>query len=79
MARAAYLRKLTPSSRSSTGIRSSAEWISRAAKLPAGGAGRYEDALRDLREKYDEEVQKAEKRYLKDGELYEQQRSDAEN
>ena len=53
------------------------EWISRAAKLPVGGAGRYEDALRELREKYDEEVQKAEKRYLKDGELYEQQRSDA--
>ncbi len=42
-----------------------------------GGAGRYEDALRELREKYEEEVQKAEKRYLKDGELYEQQRSDA--
>ena len=41
------------------------------------GAGRYEDALRELREKYEEEVQKAEKRYLKDGELYEQQRSDA--
>ena len=53
------------------------EWISRAAKLPVGGAGRYEDALRELREKYEEEVQKAEKRYLKDGELYEQQRSDA--
>ena len=53
------------------------EWISRAAKLPVGAAGRYEDALRELREKYDEEVQKAEKRYLKDGELYEQQRSEA--
>jgi preprotein translocase SecA subunit len=53
------------------------EWISRAAKLPVGGAGRYEDALRELREKYDEEVQKAEKRYVKDGELYEQQRSQA--
>ena len=33
--------------------------------------------MRDLREKYEEEVQKAEKRYLKDGELYKQQRSDA--
>jgi preprotein translocase SecA subunit len=53
------------------------EWISRAAKLPVGGAGRYEDALRDLREKYDEEVQRAEKRYVKEGELYEQQRSEA--
>ena len=53
------------------------EWINRAAKLPVGGAGRYEDALRELREKYDEEVQKAEKRYVKDGELYERQRSDA--
>jgi preprotein translocase SecA subunit len=52
------------------------EWISRAAKLPVGGAGRYEDALRELREKYDEEVQKAEKRYIKEGELYEQQRSE---
>jgi preprotein translocase SecA subunit len=53
------------------------EWISRAAKLPVEGAGRYEDALRELREKYDEEVQKAEKRYVKEGELYEQQRSEA--
>jgi hypothetical protein len=53
------------------------EWISRAAKLPVGGEGRYEDALRGLREKYEEDVQKAEKRYLKEGELYEQQRSDA--
>jgi preprotein translocase SecA subunit len=51
------------------------EWISRAAKLPVGGAGRYEDALRELREKYDEEIQKAEKRYIKEGELHEQQRS----
>jgi preprotein translocase SecA subunit len=53
------------------------EWISRAAKLPVEGAGRYEDALRELREKYDEEVQKAEKRYVKEGERYEQQRSEA--
>src|SRR5215467_9559192 len=53
------------------------EWISRAAKLPVGGAGRYEDTLRELRERYDDEVQKAEKRYVKDGELYQQQRSEA--
>ncbi|MGB7948003.1 MAG: preprotein translocase subunit SecA, partial [Candidatus Binatia bacterium] len=53
------------------------EWISRAAKLPVGAAGRYEDALRELREKYDEEVKKAEQRYLEDGESYEQQRSEA--
>jgi preprotein translocase SecA subunit len=53
------------------------EWISRAAKLPVEGAGRYEDALRELREKYDEEVQKAEKRYVQEGERYEQQRSEA--
>jgi hypothetical protein len=53
------------------------EWISRAAKLPVGRAGRYEDALRELRETYDEEVQKAEKRYVKDGEVYERQRSEA--
>src|SRR5207249_2399754 len=54
------------------------EWISRAAKLPAqGGAARYEDALRELREKYEEEVQRAEKLYVKEGELSQQQRSDA--
>ena len=53
------------------------EWINRAAKLPIQGAGRYEDALRDLREKCEEEVRKAEARYVKDGELFQQQRSDA--
>jgi preprotein translocase SecA subunit len=53
------------------------EWISRATKLPAQGAARYEDALRDLREKYEEDIQKAEKRYLAEGEIYQQQRSDA--
>src|ERR671923_303648 len=53
------------------------EWISRAAKLPAQGAARYEDALRELREKYEEEVQKAEQRYVKEGEISQQQRSDA--
>jgi preprotein translocase SecA subunit len=55
------------------------EWISRSAKLPVQGAARYEDALAQLREKYEEEIQKAEKRYLKEGELYQQQRSDALN
>src|SRR5947208_10461156 len=53
------------------------EWISRAAKLPAQEAARYEDALRELREKYEEEVQRAEKLYVKEGELSKQQRSDA--
>src|SRR3989475_2558344 len=53
------------------------EWISRAAKLPAQGAARYEDALRELREKYEEEVQRAEKLYAKEGEISQQQRSDA--
>ncbi len=53
------------------------EWISRAAKLPVQGAARYEDALRELREKYDEEVKRAESRYLEEGELFQQQRSDA--
>ena len=53
------------------------EWISRAAKLPNQGAVRYEDTLRTLREQYEEEVQKAEKHYAKERELYEQQRGEA--
>ncbi|HKA33655.1 MAG TPA: preprotein translocase subunit SecA, partial [Candidatus Binatia bacterium] len=53
------------------------EWISRSAKMPLQGEARYEDALRELREKYEEDVQKAEKKYHKEGEVYEQQRSDA--
>jgi preprotein translocase SecA subunit len=53
------------------------EWISRAAKLPAQGAARYEDTLRELREKYEEDVQRAEKRYVTEGEVYQQRRSDA--
>jgi preprotein translocase SecA subunit len=53
------------------------EWISRAAKLPTQGAARYEDALRELREKYEEEVQKAEKKYVKDGEIFQQKRGEA--
>jgi hypothetical protein len=40
------------------------------------GAGRYEDALRAARE-VRRRSQRAEKRYVKDGELYEQQRSNA--
>jgi preprotein translocase SecA subunit len=53
------------------------EWINRAAKLPNQGAARYEDALRELREKYEEEVQRVEKKYLKDGEVFEQNRGEA--
>jgi preprotein translocase SecA subunit len=53
------------------------EWINRAAKLPTQGAARYEDALRELREKYEEEVQKAEKKYVKDGEIFQQKRGEA--
>src|SRR5687767_437778 len=53
------------------------EWISRASKLPIEGAARYEDALREIREKYEEEVQRAEKKYIKDGEVFEQQRGNA--
>jgi preprotein translocase SecA subunit len=52
------------------------EWISRAAKFPVQGAARYEDALRELREKYEEDVQRAEKRYSTEGEVYQQRRSD---
>ncbi|MBI2361095.1 MAG: hypothetical protein HYV04_19685 [Deltaproteobacteria bacterium] len=53
------------------------EWISRASKLPLQGATRYEDALREFKEKYEEEVQRAETRYRKDAELHEQQRAEA--
>ena len=53
------------------------EWISRAAKLPFQGAKRYEDALRDLRETYEDEIKRAEERYQKDGQIYEQQRGEA--
>ena len=53
------------------------EWISRAAKLPIEGAARYEDALRELREKYEEEVQRVEKKYVKDGEVFDQNRGEA--
>ena len=53
------------------------EWISRASKLPMQGAARYEDALRELREKYEEEVQGVEKKYVTEGELFEQKRGEA--
>ena len=53
------------------------EWISRASKLPFQGVTRYEDALRDLKEKYEEEVQRAETQYRKDGAVAEQERSEA--
>ena len=39
------------------------EWITRAAKLPLQGQQRYEDALRDLKEKYDEQMRQADERY----------------
>jgi preprotein translocase SecA subunit len=53
------------------------EWINRAANLPTQGTGRYEDALRELREKFDEEVQRAEKKYVAEGEFFDRQRGDA--
>jgi preprotein translocase SecA subunit len=53
------------------------EWINRAAKLPTQGAARYEDALRELREKYEEDVQRAETKYLKEGEIFDQKRGEA--
>ncbi len=53
------------------------EWISRAAKLPFQGTKRYEDALRDLRDTYEDEIKRAEERYQKDGQIYEQQRGEA--
>ena len=53
------------------------EWITRAAKLPLQGAQRYEDALRGLKEKYDEEMRQATERYKSASETYENQRSEA--
>ena len=53
------------------------EWITRAAKLPLQGKQRYEDALRDLKEKYDEEMRQAAERYKSASETYENQRSEA--
>ena len=53
------------------------EWITRAAKLPLQGAQRYEDALRELKEKYDEEMRQAAERYKAATETHEQQRSEA--
>jgi preprotein translocase SecA subunit len=53
------------------------EWISRAANLPFQGVTRYEDALRELREKSEERIQRAEESYREQVEVYEQQRADA--
>ena len=53
------------------------EWITAAAKLPLQGAQRYEDALRELKEKYDEKMRQAAERYKSATETYEQQRSEA--
>jgi len=51
------------------------EWISRAAKLPFEGAQRYEDALRELKEKHDEDLEQIEARYRADAREYETLRS----
>jgi preprotein translocase subunit SecA len=53
------------------------EWIRKASNLPFQGTKRYEDALRELREKFEEEVQQAEKRYREEGQKYEEQRGEA--
>ena len=53
------------------------EWITRAAKLPLQGAQRYEDALRELKEKYDEQMRQATESYKTASATYEQQRSEA--
>ncbi|MFQ5683999.1 MAG: preprotein translocase subunit SecA [Candidatus Binatia bacterium] len=53
------------------------EWIKQASRLPFQGAKRYEDALRDLREQYEGDVQRAESRYRKDGETSVKQRGEA--
>ncbi len=53
------------------------EWITRAAKLPLQGAERYEDALRGLKEKYDDEMERVTDRYKSASKVYEQQRSES--
>jgi len=53
------------------------EWIGRAAKLPLQGAQRYEDALREMKERHDEELAEAEARYRAEAQEYETKRSDA--
>ncbi len=53
------------------------EWITRAAKLPLQGQQRYEDALRELKEKYDERMRQATERYKAETEVYENQRGEA--
>jgi preprotein translocase subunit SecA len=53
------------------------EWISRASNLPLQGVKRYEDGLRDLKDKYEEEVRRAEERYRNEGEIYQEKRAAA--
>src|SRR5689334_6602458 len=54
------------------------EWIRRAGTLQGGAkAERYEDALRTLRDRYDEEVQRAEAEFRHELEALEEKRGDA--
>jgi hypothetical protein len=54
------------------------EWIRRAGTVQGGAkAERYEDALRTLRERYDEEVQRAEATFRSDLQALEERRTDA--
>jgi preprotein translocase SecA subunit len=58
------------------------DWLGRAGKGGAAGGGdkkarRYEDTLRDLRETYDEEVQRAGERFQKELAALEERRSEA--
>src|SRR5439155_1354905 len=54
------------------------EWIRRAGTVQGGGkAERYEDALRTLREGYDEEVQRAGAKFKEELEALEERRGDA--
>ncbi len=53
------------------------EWMSKATKLPFQGTTRYEDALKELKEKYEEEIQRAEQRFRQDGQLHDQARAAA--
>ena len=54
------------------------EWIRRAGSLQKDGkTERYEDALRSLRERYDDEVQRAETKFKQELEALEERRGDA--
>jgi hypothetical protein len=54
------------------------EWIRRAGTVQGGAkAERYEDALRTLRERYDEEIQRAETTFRHELEALEERRADA--